>query len=89
MFKFCTSYPYSRFLETEADEVGLELAAKACYKVDCSIKYWNDFEQLKSKSKVTNLRGEKTLEKKNNELFSTHPSSEKRAENLKNLLPKV
>ena len=90
MRKFCTKFPYSRFLETEADEVGIELAAKACFKVDCSVVYFGNFDKRKnSEKKESFLTGEKNIEKKSHEWFSTHPSSENRAENLKALLPKV
>ena len=75
-------------MEIEADEVGLELAAKACYNVNYSVKYWSEFEE-KKQVKTANTSKEMEVKRKNNELFSTHPSSKKRAENLENLLPKV
>ena len=66
--------PYSRMMESEADHIGLMLMAKACYDPREAIKFWEKFA------------------KKGNEpisYFSTHPSSEQRIEQLKELMPQA
>ena len=39
-FKVGLELPFSRYLETEADEVGIMLAAKACYDVRYYPLFW-------------------------------------------------
>ena len=79
-------------MEKEADEVGIELAAKACYNVKCSVEYWNEFDAKtkgNSNTSLENGNGNKQIEKKSHPWFSTHPASADRAENLEKLIPKV
>ncbi|XP_054707556.1 metalloendopeptidase OMA1, mitochondrial-like [Uloborus diversus] len=68
--------PYSRKIETEADNVGLQLAAKACFDVRESSAFWSKMAILKntfgSNSEI--------------EFLSTHPSHEKRSEYLDGLM---
>ncbi|CAF3416917.1 unnamed protein product [Rotaria socialis] len=67
---FANRLPYSRTLEEEADEVGLMLAAKACYDIRESVRFWQKIHELQEKQAIP-------------EFFSTHPASNKRAETLK------
>jgi predicted Zn-dependent protease len=67
--------PYSRTQESEADEIGLMLMAKAGYDPREAIKLWQNFEAL---------GGERPPE-----FLSTHPSEGTRIERLKELMPKA
>ena len=68
--------PYSRLLESEADEVGLMIAARACYDVRKSVTFWKSMDE---ESRGTEIE----------EYLSTHPSHEHRADDLTKLMPKV
>ncbi|KAL8622457.1 hypothetical protein ACOMHN_034122 [Nucella lapillus] len=70
--------PYSRMLEKEADKVGLELAARACYDVREGSVFWTRM----------GLNDEMSDEKVP-EWLSTHPSFEKRVELFEFLIPKA
>ncbi|XP_042901801.1 metalloendopeptidase OMA1, mitochondrial [Parasteatoda tepidariorum] len=71
--------PYNRKIETEADTVGLQLAAKACFDVrECSA-FWSKMAILK-----------KTFgDNQQIEFLSTHPSHEKRSEYLDTIMDKA
>lgn len=73
------SRPFSRKLEAEADEVGLQLAAKACADVRAGPVFWRQMEIREQ------LTGEPTLP----EFLSTHPSHRNRFTQLERLIPKV
>uniref|UniRef100_A0A4W3KII4 Metalloendopeptidase OMA1, mitochondrial n=1 Tax=Callorhinchus milii TaxID=7868 RepID=A0A4W3KII4_CALMI len=79
LVKYMFSRPYSRKLETEADEIGLQLAAKACVDVRTSSVYWQQLELLKIVSGTSRTP----------EWFSTHPSNESRVEHLNQLIPQA
>lgn len=68
--------PFSRSHETEADELGLELMAKAGFDPREAVNFWDRFAQADGGKSPP-------------EFLSTHPNSEKRRENLRSLLPKV
>ena len=61
--------PYSRKLETEADEVGLTFSAKACFNPERAAKVWKHMNTFNVDDKVL-------------EYLSTHPSNETRYEAL-------
>ncbi len=67
--------PYSRLNETEADEFGLYLAARAGYDPRAAITFWEGAERL--------------LKARAPEFLSTHPSHETRIENMKQWMPKA
>ncbi|XP_013409127.1 metalloendopeptidase OMA1, mitochondrial [Lingula anatina] len=69
--------PYSRKLEFEADNKGLQLAAKACFDVRESSVFWNMMHM-------------KDLETGNvMDILSTHPRSDERADKLDDLVPQA
>jgi predicted Zn-dependent protease len=67
--------PNSRQAETEADRIGIELAARAGYDPKSAVTLWE---------KMGRLAGSRQAE-----FLSTHPSPEHRAEKLKELGTKV
>lgn len=73
------SRPYSRKLEAEADEVGLQLAAKACADVRAGPVFWQQMEMR------DRLQGEPELP----EWLSTHPSHKNRYTQLDRLMPQA
>ena len=71
--------PNSRQNESEADAMGLELAARAGYKPDASVAVWRKMAALEKKA------GGKAPA----EFASTHPSHDTRIGELTAMLPKV
>ena len=67
--------PFSRGDETEADEIGLVLMAKAGYDPREAVNFWDRFSQAGGSAPP--------------EFMSTHPNSEKRREHLRSLIPNV
>ncbi|KAK3516605.1 hypothetical protein QTP70_021946 [Hemibagrus guttatus] len=79
LFELLFKRPYSRKLEEEADQVGLQLAAKACVDVRAGPVFWQTMElsnQLHEESSVP-------------EWFSTHPSNRSRITHLDHLVPEA
>ncbi|WP_133544350.1 M48 family metallopeptidase [Mesocricetibacter intestinalis] len=70
--------PYSRSAETEADEVGLMLMAKAGYNPEAAPKLWEKMRKASGGSQGVLAS-----------LSSTHPSDESRQENLQRLMPQA
>ncbi|WP_353085515.1 M48 family metallopeptidase [Stenotrophomonas sp.] len=68
--------PYARSHETQADEVGLMLAAAACFDPQEAIPLWERMGQASG--------GQST-----SEFASTHPNPGKRIQNLQALMPKA
>src|SRR6218665_3932996 len=67
--------PYSRMLETEADEVGLELAAKACLDIREASIFWEKMHIIEQEvSGIPQLDVDV-------EFLMTHPTHEHRAGN--------
>lgn len=68
--------PYNRKIETEADKVGLHLAAKACFDVRESSAFWSKMAFLnKAHNKMPQI-----------EFLSTHPNHETRSEYLDSIM---
>ncbi|GAB3471117.1 M48 family metallopeptidase [Polaromonas eurypsychrophila] len=66
--------PNSRTAETEADRIGIELAARAGYKPEAAVSLWQ-------KMMVANKK------KGGSDFWRTHPASERRIEFLQGLAP--
>ena len=66
--------PHSREAETEADKIGIELAAKAGFDPAAAVSLWTKMAKLKGGSL---------------EFFSTHPSPENRAQNMAAMVARV
>ena len=67
--------PNSRLQETEADRMGLELAARAGYNPDAAVTLWQKMTSMNKGAPP--------------QFLSTHPASENRIADLKALAPKV
>jgi predicted Zn-dependent protease len=67
--------PNSRAAETEADEIGIELAAKAGYDPHAAVSLWQKMEKAGGEGPP--------------QFLSTHPSPGNRQERLAGLIPKV
>ena len=68
--------PNSRSQESEADRIGIELAAKAGYDPRAAPVLWQKMVQASG-------------EKGKSDFLSTHPASEKRQEALAQLIPQM
>ena len=67
--------PNSRASESEADEIGIELAAKAGYNPNAAITLWQKMEQVSGESGP--------------QFMSTHPNPENRQQTLAELAPQM
>src|SRR3546814_20571204 len=76
IYGYGRSLPYAGKEESEADEMGLMLAAAACYNPEEAIALWERMGQASGGQAPP-------------EFASTHPSSATRIENLRALMPKA
>ena len=67
--------PNSRTAETEADVIGIELAARAGYDPRAAVSLWEKMARESGGGRF--------------DFFSTHPAPEKRIENLRKLAPEM
>lgn len=77
--------PYSRTLETEADLVGVQMAAKACFDVREAVAFWQKMG-LNQKMQMAHAGMEMPMPD-HIDYLSTHPGHETRAEYLNSLIP--
>ena len=75
-YGYGSALPYARSHETQADEIGLMLAAAACFNPQEAIPLWERMEQAKDGQSPP-------------EFASTHPSSATRIQHLQSLMPKA
>ena len=71
-----SALPYARAHETQADEVGLMLAAAACFDPAEAVPLWQRMGQMSAGQAPS-------------EFASTHPSAETRIAHLQSLMPKA
>lgn len=69
------SLPNSRTMESEADQIGIELAAKAGYDPNAAVSLWAKMAQLGGRGQP--------------EFLSTHPTPGTRQEQLRALVPRM
>ncbi len=74
--KLAVTLPNSRKAETEADRIGIELAAKAGYDPHAAVSLWEKMAKV-SEGKAPP------------QFLSTHPSSDTRIKELKELVPQM
>jgi predicted Zn-dependent protease len=68
--------PYSRLHESEADHLGLIFMAMAGYHPDAAVEFWQRMAQMKGGQAPP-------------EFLSTHPSDERRIQNIRKLIPEA
>ncbi|MCL1916190.1 MAG: M48 family metallopeptidase [Desulfovibrionaceae bacterium] len=68
--------PYSRLHETEADHIGVILAAKAGYDPRAAITLWEKMEKLNAGNEPLSI-------------LSTHPLNRQRQEDLRKIMPEA
>jgi predicted Zn-dependent protease len=76
VYGYGRALPYARKQESQADEMGLMLAAAACFNPEEAIPLWQRMEQASGGSSQP-------------EFASTHPNPGTRIENLQALMPKA
>ncbi|RLV91439.1 Mitochondrial metalloendopeptidase OMA1 [Spathaspora sp. JA1] len=70
--------PASREMESEADRIGCELMARACFNPESSLGFWARMNQM-----------EKQTGKEMNQWFSTHPATSKRIHDIQSWMPEL
>lgn len=75
-YGYGSALPYARSQESQADELGLMLAAAACYNPAEAIPLWQRMDQMSQGRNPP-------------EFASTHPSAGTRIQHLESLLPKA
>lgn len=80
--------PASREMESEADHIGCELLAKACFNPKEAINFWQRMNQAEQRLSGSNGSGGgnrlQTLE-----FFSTHPATSKRISDIQKWMPQL
>ena len=76
VYGYGRALPYARKQETQADEMGLMLAAAACYDPQEAVPLWQRMEQMAGSGGQP-------------EFASTHPNPGTRIQNLQALMPKA
>jgi predicted Zn-dependent protease len=76
VYGYGRALPYARKQESQADEMGLMLAAAACYDPNAAIPLWERMEQAGGGSAQP-------------EFASTHPDPGTRIQRLQALMPKA
>lgn len=76
--QLAVALPHSRMQESEADEIGLQYMARAGYPPSAAVAFWQRFGEY------SRAQGGDTAW-----FLRTHPTDQKRVENLKRLLPKA
>ena len=76
VYGYGRALPYARKQETQADEMGLMLAAAACYNPEEAIPLWQRMDQASGGAAQP-------------EFASTHPNPGSRIQDLKSLMPKA
>lgn len=76
--------PYSRKLELEADHIGLELMARACYDPGASPRMFAKLAQLQESSSIGGPKNKLAIS-----LLSTHPVFSDRISKINKLLPEA
>lgn len=75
-YGYGSALPYARSQESQADELGLMLAAAACYNPKEAIPLWQRMDQMSQGQNPP-------------EFASTHPSAGTRMQHLESLMPKA
>lgn len=73
LFQLALELPNSRKQETEADYIGLQMMARACYDPEESVRFWERMEKVDHGGPP--------------QLLSTHPSGQNRQQKLLEWLP--
>lgn len=84
LYQLFVYLPHHRLLETEADVVGLQLTARACFDVRENVAFWKRMHVM---SKIQKSKEPNALSIP--EYFSTHPAHTSRADLLEKLVPAV
>ncbi|EMG48212.1 hypothetical protein G210_1265, partial [Candida maltosa Xu316] len=75
--------PASREMESEADHIGCELLARACFDPRQSIKFWERMSQAEKRL------GGGGVGLGNLEFFSTHPATSRRIQDIEKWMPQL
>ncbi|CAN3357721.1 mitochondrial metalloendopeptidase Oma1p [Diutina catenulata] len=73
--------PGSRRQETEADHIGCELLALACFNINSAVSFWQRMEDYEQQMGGAGGSG------RMQEFFSTHPASQRRVNDIESWLP--
>lgn len=75
--------PASREMESEADRIGCELMARACFQPESAIGFWNRMKSAEKSFGGMAMRGPVS------DIFSTHPNTTKRIDDIKKWMPEL